>query len=293
MRFTWLLSPIHVIRLVQMMKDISGKVAVITGGGGLLGRGMAIAFAREGMDIVLADLNEEAANKVADEIRALGRNVLVVGVDVTDPAAVESLADQAYAAFGQTNVLCNNTGKAILRPFEELTLDDWQLGLGANLMGVIHGVHAFLPRMIAQEGDAHIVNTSSMSGVGRADLRHENATYVTSKFAVVGLTESMAPALEKYGIGVSVLCPGMTVADPTQPLAYKMPSAEWYRDNLLGPEDIALEVICGIRENRLHIFPHRAGLGEVEGRHVRILEGFRQAASTSPILGKYKTRNPT
>ena len=144
---------------------------------------------------------------------------------------------------------------------------------------------AFLPRLLAQGGERHIVNTSSMSGVGRADLRALNAPYVTAKFAVVGLSEVMAPSLAEHGIDVSVLCPGFAVADPESWTSFPMPSAAWYEHNLLGADDVATEVVHGIRERRLHIFPHRAGRGEVEGRHARLIEGFDQAARTSRPLG--------
>jgi NAD(P)-dependent dehydrogenase (short-subunit alcohol dehydrogenase family) len=266
------------------MEDREGQVAVITGGGGLLGRGMALTFAKAGIDLVLADLNAEAAIRVAEEVRALGRRAIPVAVDVTDPVAVEALAERAWGEFGKVNLLCNNAGAVVLKPFEALSLADWGKVLGPNLMGVIHGVHAFLPRMITQGGSRHIVNTSSMSGVGLARLREINAPYVTTKFAVVGLTETMAPAMAKHGIGVSVLCPGMTVANPSQPMVYRTPSAEWYRDNLLGPLEVGQEVLHAVDENRLYIFPHRAGLGEVEGRHAQVLAGFAQAAATSPPL---------
>lgn len=263
------------------MADWTGRVAVITGGGGLLGRGMARVFAEAGMDVVAADLRLEAAESVAEEVRGLGRQALAVEVNVADPASMEALAESAYAEFGKVNVLCNNAGAAVLKPYPELTLDDWTKVLGANLMGVIHGVHAFLPRLIAQadRGPRHIVNTSSMSGVGLANLRQLNVPYVTTKFAVVGLTEALNPILVEHGIHAAVLCPGMTVADPSQPMTYRMPSAEWYKDNLLGPLDVGREVLASLEEKRLYVFPHEAGLDEVIQRHEGVVEGFRQAVA--------------
>jgi NAD(P)-dependent dehydrogenase (short-subunit alcohol dehydrogenase family) len=260
-----------------------GKTAVITGGGGLLGRGMALAFAREGMSVVVADLDEGRARATAKEVEALGVRAIAVRTDVTDRASFAELADRAYAEFGAVHVLCNNAGTAVLKRFEDLTYDDWDRVLAVQFGGVLNGVQTFLPRLIAQGGERHVVNTSSMSGVGRADLRTFNAPYVTAKFAVVGLTEVMAPALAEHGIGVSVLCPGYTVPDPAAVTTFPMPSAAWYEHNLLGTDAVAQEVVHGIREERLYIFPHRAGLGEVVGRHERILEGFAQAALTSPL----------
>jgi len=263
------------------------RCAVITGGGGLLGRGMARTFARAGMHVVVADLDPDAAAAAAREVEALGRRALAVPTDVTDPQSVEDLASAAYQAFGGVHLLCLNAGVAQLKPLEELTLEDWSKVLSVQLWGVIHGVHAFLPRLLEQEGERHIVATSSMSGVGRADLRTLNAPYVTAKFAVVGLVETMAPALAPHGIGVSVLCPGMTVADPEAMRAapiWAMPSARWYEHNLLTADQVAEEVLRGVEEQRLHIFPHRAGRAEVEQRHDRLMEAFVQAERTSPPL---------
>ncbi len=265
------------------MRDFEGRCAVITGGGGLLGRGLATVFARAGMNIVVADIDEEAAAVTAAEVEAIGTRAVAVKTDVTEPDSVESLADRAYEQFGAVHVLCNNAGAAVLKPFVELTRADWERVLSIQWGGVLNGILAFLPRLLVQGGDRHIVNTSSMSGVGLADLRLLNAPYVTAKFAVVGLTEVMAPSLAEHGIGVSVLCPGYTVSDPAK-VTFAMPSAAWYEHNLLTAEPVAREVLSGIREGRLHIFPHRAGRGEVEGRHLRLLEGFDQAAHTSPPL---------
>jgi NAD(P)-dependent dehydrogenase (short-subunit alcohol dehydrogenase family) len=266
------------------MDTFEGRAAVITGGGGLLGRGMANRFAAAGMHIVVSDIDAAKATAVAEQVASdHGVRTLAVATDVSDPQSVDALAARAYAEFGSVHLLCNNAGAAVLRPFVELTRDDWDRVLGVQFHGVLNGVLAFLPRMIDQGGDAHIVNTSSMSGVGLASLRSLNAPYVTAKFAVVGLSEVMAPAVADAGIGVSVLCPGFTVADPAAfDGPWSMPSAAWYEHNLLSTEQVADEVFEGVREGRLHIFPHRAGLGEVEGRHELLLEGFRQAARTSP-----------
>jgi NAD(P)-dependent dehydrogenase (short-subunit alcohol dehydrogenase family) len=267
------------------MKDLAGKCAVITGGAGLLGRGMALAFAKQKMKVVVADIHEDRLGDTVSAVRALGAEVIGVPTDVTKPEAFEALADAAFGRFGEVNVVCLNAGLAILKPFEQLTRDDWQRVLSVQFGGVLNGVLTFLPRLIAQGGDRHFVLTSSMSGVGRGDMRLLNAPYVTAKFAVVGMTEVMAPAMAPHGIGVSVLCPGMTVADPAASRAadqWAMPSAAWYRHNLLDAAQVAEEVIHGIRENRLHIFPHQLGRGEVEGRYAKLMESFDQAERTSP-----------
>ncbi|MGE0878758.1 MAG: SDR family NAD(P)-dependent oxidoreductase [Acidimicrobiia bacterium] len=274
-----------------MITDFAGRTAVITGGGGLLGRGMATAFARAGMNVVVADLDADAALATVDVARVLGSaaRLMATAADVTDPESMRQLADATYEAFGEVNVLCLNAGLAILKPFEQLTRDDWHRVLDVQFGGVLNGVLEFLPRLIAQGGDRHIVATSSMSGVGRADLRSLNAPYVTAKFAVVGLTEVMEPALRPHGIGVSVLCPGMTVADPPalrESNVWAMPSAAWYRDNLLDEYQVGEEVLHGIREGRTHIFPHRSGRAEVDDRHAMLSAAFDAAERTSPPINQ-------
>jgi NAD(P)-dependent dehydrogenase (short-subunit alcohol dehydrogenase family) len=267
-----------------MLSFASGCV-IITGGGGLLGRGLALAFARRGASVVVADVNGAAALAVADEVAAVpGTRALAVTADVTDRASMHALAAAACDAFGAVRVLCNNAGLAILKPFAELTPQDWSRVLDIQLWGVLNGTYAFLPRLIAQPERSHIVNTSSMSGVGRADLRTGNAPYVTAKFAVTGLSEVMRPALAEHNIGVSVLCPGFTRADPGKVTSFPLPSADWYRDNLLSPDQVAEETITGIMEDRLHIFPHRAGRQEVTDHQDLLLRAYDQADRTSPAL---------
>ncbi len=258
------------------------QCAVITGGGGLLGRAMATAFARQGMNVVVADINPALLKLSVEAIQEAGGEALAVETDVGNAEAMEALAAAAYDRFGQVNRLCLNAGKAMLKPFEQLTRADWDAVMGPQWNGVLNGILAFLPRLIEQGGDRHIVLTSSMSGVGRADLRTLNAPYVVAKFATVGLTEVMAPSLEKLGIGTSVLCPGFAVANPESHTSFSMPSAEWYKDNLLNAGQVADEVLKGIEEKRLYIFTHRSGREEVLGRHERLMQGFDQADRTAP-----------
>lgn len=262
----------------------AGGCAVITGGAGLLGRAMALAFARQGMTIVLADIETERLEAAADPIRQERVEVATFQVDVADPAEVDALAAFAFDRFGQVNRLCLNAGIAILKPFDQLSREDWSKVLGVQFGGVLNGITAFLPHLIRQGGDRHVLLTSSMSGVGRADLRPLNAPYVVAKFATTGLGEVMASPLAEHGIGVSILCPGMTVSDPAAMRGTKWPmaSAAWYENNLLDADQVASEVLAGIAEGRLHIFPHRLGRQEVIDRHAKLMEGFDQAERTSP-----------
>ena len=268
------------------MDRFEGGCAVITGGSGLLGRAMATAFARAGMNVVIADLDGDAMSSVAVEVEALGRQVLVVRTDGSRAEDMDALSDAVYARFGQVNPLCLNAGTAVLKPVLELSREDWDKVLGAQFNGVMNGIHSFLKRMAGQEGEPHIVITSSMSGVGRADMRSLNAPYVTAKFAVTGLVEVLAAPLAEAGIGISVLCPGMSVADPESLRGHEWPmaSAAFYSDNMLSAEQVAEEVVHGVREGRLHIFPHRKGREEVLARHALLMKGFDQADRTAPAV---------
>jgi len=185
--------------------NIAGEVAVITGGASGIGRGTALALARRGADIVLADINDARLASVSDEIRALGRRVLTVHCDVSRDEDVERLAVEAETTLGPVGLLMNNAGVVLRGALEEIGIADWQWCFGINVFGVIRGVHAFLPRMIARRR-GYIINTGSVAGL--VALTGEGAPYVASKFAVVGMTEALALYCRPLGIGVSLLCPG-------------------------------------------------------------------------------------
>lgn len=189
------------------MQSLEDKVAVITGAGSGIGRAIALALADAGVKIVVADINEASAIVVAEEIRNKGMESLSVRCDVSNLAAVQNLAAASYDAFGRVEILCNNAGIS-WRPFRSVldaTLDDWRFILGINLWGVLHGLDAFLPRMRAQEGEKHIVNTASLAAL----FPHEgHAPYNSSKAAVVALSETMATELAPHGFGVTALMAG-------------------------------------------------------------------------------------
>ena len=189
------------------MRDLKGRVAVITGAGSGMGRSMALSLAREGVDIVVADIEPEWAGKVKAEIETLGREAIVVRTDVSDAASVNQLADQAFDRFGKVDILINNAGVTLV-PFRavwETSLADFQWVLKVNLYGVIHGIHAFVPRMRAQPGDKHIVNTSSLAGIVTVPGA---SPYVASKVAVTGLSDTIREELAADNFGVTVLLPG-------------------------------------------------------------------------------------
>ncbi|MYI82517.1 MAG: SDR family NAD(P)-dependent oxidoreductase, partial [Chloroflexi bacterium] len=145
----------------RLVEQLEGKVAVVTGGGSGIGEGIATACADAGMRVVIADIEADAAERVANALREGGAESIAVQTDVTDPDALDALADEAYAAFGAVHLLCNNAGVISVGEIASTTPADWQWLFGVNLFGVVHGIQAFVPRMREQGGEAHIVNTGS------------------------------------------------------------------------------------------------------------------------------------
>lgn len=259
------------------MTGLDGRVAVVTGGASGIGRAMAERFARERAKVVVADVDERALAAVVDSIKARGGEGLGVPTDVTDLASVQALAAAAFRAFGKVNVLCNNAGVALWGGLESATHRDWQWVLGVNLWGVIHGVEAFVPPMIASKEPGHIVNTASMAGlVATRGL----GVYNTSKYAVVGLSETLAKDLRPYHIGVSVLCP-MGVATQIRESARSRPAAleneapsatepVELMGRTLAPAVVAEMVLSAIHANRLYVITHEEGLEALRRRHERL-----------------------
>jgi NAD(P)-dependent dehydrogenase (short-subunit alcohol dehydrogenase family) len=193
-----------------MIERLAGKVAVVTGGASGIGRAMGERFARDGMKVVLADVEQPALDATAAELQAEGLDVTGVVTDVSDFASVEALRDAALAAHGAVHLLCNNAGVgagAEGRMWDH-TLNDWRWALDVNVWGVIHGIKAFVPAMLAQGDEGHVVNTSSGNG-GLAPLPG-TPIYALTKSAVVTLSESLYAQLDAAGarVGASVLFPG-------------------------------------------------------------------------------------
>jgi NAD(P)-dependent dehydrogenase (short-subunit alcohol dehydrogenase family) len=191
------------------MKDFAGKTAVITGAASGIGRAIAERCVDAGVTVVLADIEQGALERAGAELQARGGAVLCVRTDVSKRADVEALADAAYGEFGAVHLLFNNAGVGAGGAAWEATWNDWEWVMGVNLWGVIHGVKVFLPRMIAQNTECHVVNTSSGAGLIAGA---GSAPYVTTKHAVVALSESIFLALQqrKSLVKVTVVCPGTT-----------------------------------------------------------------------------------
>ena len=186
--------------------DLRGKVVVITGGGSGIGRATAVLLAHHGATVHLADINLEAAEGVAREIGAAGGTAVAHLLDVSDPDAVERFAGAVFAAEGHVDVLHNNAGIGHGGNVESTTIEDWQRVIGVNLLGVAYGIHAFVPRMLAQGRPASVINTASQAGLTPAP---KMAPYCASKYGVVGLTESLNAELSSRGIHFTAICPGI------------------------------------------------------------------------------------
>jgi NAD(P)-dependent dehydrogenase (short-subunit alcohol dehydrogenase family) len=245
-----------------------GRVAVVTGGAGGIGLALARAFAARGAKIVLADVDDAALARAGKELASAGAEVLAVAADVTKRASMLSLADAAFARFAATHILCNNAGIAIAGPLVGADPDDWQTTMAINFWGVVHGIDAFLPRMIEQRQGGHVVNTSSMAGLVGMDWL---GIYCATKFAVLGLSESLRRELAPRGIGVSVLCPMLVETRITENSARTLgraappggagggsdPSATMtLQGGVIAAPEVARRVVRAIETNAFYVFTH-------------------------------------
>ena len=275
------------------MESLKDKVVVITGAGNGIGRGLAAAFADEGARLVLADLDGSALEATRSELPA-ATPVTLVTMNVRDEKAVAALADQAFEICGEVHVLCNNAGVGCSGLAWELSIEDWEWLLGVNLMGVVHGIRSFVPRMMNQGSRAHVVNTSSMMGLLAAPGL---GGYAASKHAVVAISESlrMDLATQDADVGVSVLCPGpvntRVYAEPGRPAASKAADAarpdrvaqvkelKELMASAMSPSAVAEIVLEAIRQNRFYVFSHPEYVPGIEGRHQEIQQTVGAAES--------------
>lgn len=280
------------------MRELTKRVAVVTGAASGIGFAMSERFAAEQMSIVMADIEQAALDTAAEKIRALGVEVLAKVVDVSKAEAVEELAAETYARFGAVHVLCNNAGVGGGGAQATLTVAEWNWVLGVNLHGVVHGIASFLPRMVASGEDGHIVNTASMAGhLAFGGMGPYNA----SKFAVVGISEALFHELAPTKIGVSCLCPGW-VATRINESSRNRPSdvpervtrpedaarAEYVASviaNGLPPSKIADLVHDAIVSDTFWIFSHPDMLAGVRQRANEIMAGVNPGSGDVTAIG--------
>jgi len=268
------------------MDNLPGKTAFITGAASGIGFALARVFAREGMKVVVADVEQSALDRAVSELVAGGAEAIGVQVDVTDRAAVANARDAALDAFGAVHLLCNNAGVNAAGPLFDATYKDWDWVMGVNFWGVVHGVHEFLSELMRHGTDAHVVNTASVGGlVGMRNLGIYNA----AKFGVVGLTEALRADMEGHGVGVSVLCPGVVrtslttsernrpahlTDEPSPSVADVAPESDAPPAGT-DPMDLAEQVLEAVRANQFFINTHAEWQPLVGQRHQAIDAGFQ------------------
>ncbi|MFD2176410.1 SDR family NAD(P)-dependent oxidoreductase [Veronia pacifica] len=244
------------------MKNIKDKHVLVTGAGSGIGRATAIAFAQEGAKLWLVDINELGNKETADTIRESGGEVSVHYCDVTDAEAMNELANTIHQQIDHIDILVNNAGIGAAGRFIDTQLESWQKVLSVNVMGVVHGCHAFLPRMVEaakrnRKQAGHVINLSSLAGYfAPPDL----SIYSTSKFAVFGFSESLRADMAKYGIGVSTICPGIVYTPIVEnalaegEMAEKPESLDkmvaFYKKRNFLPHRVAEQIVKAVKRNK-------------------------------------------
>jgi NAD(P)-dependent dehydrogenase (short-subunit alcohol dehydrogenase family) len=191
--------------------EFKGKVALVTGSSGGIGRAIAIAMAKEGADVMLASRNIANMEKVKEEIEALGQKAAVIRCDISDDASVAAMKEEALKAFGDLDILVNNAAVGIRGSLEDVSLDDWKFMINTNLMGYIRVIHAFLPHFM-KRGNGYIVNVSSIQAMAYG-AEMLNTPYITTKAGIIGLSDCLSSYLRPRGIKVSCLIPGGVITD--------------------------------------------------------------------------------
>jgi NAD(P)-dependent dehydrogenase (short-subunit alcohol dehydrogenase family) len=266
------------------MRDLNDRVAVITGASSGIGRATALALAREGMRLHLVARREHELGKACEKAREYGVPVAVHVQDVCDAHAMKALAERIVESEGRVDLLFNNAGAGVAKKFLDTTEDDWRWLMDLNVFGVVHGVQAFLPHML-ERGEGLIINTASLGGLAASQL----AAYSTSKFAVVGLSESLLVDYGNRGIRVMVVCPGMVATEmvqasidsgrhylPTDPDGAKFKALLERRG--AAPETIAKDIVRGVKRGRFLV---------VTPTHARMLWSIRK---WFPAVARWLTR---
>jgi NAD(P)-dependent dehydrogenase (short-subunit alcohol dehydrogenase family) len=274
---------------MSKLEQLSGKVAVVTGGASGIGKGIARRLMAQGMRVVIADVERAALDRTAAEIGAVA-----VLTDVSSRESVQALADEVLRRFGAVDVVCNNAGVGSMAHIAEMKTSDWTWLINVNLWGVIHGVDVFLPILSRNEGGGHIVNTASIGGLSTMPGL---GAYCATKFAVVGLSETLAQELAGAGskVGVTILCPG-PVRTNIKASARNRPASlargglvdtdlekteVGARVRWLEPDEAGDIVVRAIRRGDLYAFTHPEMKSNITDRHRVIEEAFDTAAAQS------------
>jgi NAD(P)-dependent dehydrogenase (short-subunit alcohol dehydrogenase family) len=268
------------------MREFNGKTAFITGGASGIGLALAQAFAKEGMKVMLADVETGALEQAVAGLRDVGADIRGIHCDVADAGSVERAAQATFDAFGHVHVLCNNAGVAAAGGIDNISVDNWRWVIDVNLMGVLHGIKSFLPHIREHGEGGHIVNTASMAGIN-GGLGF--SPYAASKFAVVAMSEGLLMHLKPRGIGVSVLCPHfvrtaigqsgrnrperygpVTPLDPASPAAAMIAELARLIEAGVESSDVAARVLAAIRDDEFYVFTHPNMRELVDGRFAAI-----------------------
>ena len=240
------------------LKTLQGKRVLVTGAASGIGRSTALAFAREGAELLLCDLDAGRIEPVRQQVVALGARCSTHGVDVSNEAAMHALADDVHRSGGALDVLVNNAGVAYLGSFFDSPVDSWNRVMNINLMGVVHGVRCFGPTMHAAGGARRIVNVASLAGIAPAP---NMTSYAASKFAVIGFSESLALELrlKESGVGVTIVCPGIINTPITRNASNASPQftatnlaklQAYYDAKGVSPDVVAASIVDGVRNER-------------------------------------------
>jgi NAD(P)-dependent dehydrogenase (short-subunit alcohol dehydrogenase family) len=283
------------------MKEIRDRVAVVTGAASGIGRGMAEAFASANMKVVLSDVRAEALDATTKALRERGATVESVVADVRDPDAVQHLADRTLEVFGAVHVVCNNAGIASSSSLLwEAPLEEWDWHLGVMVMGTVHGIRSFVPILLEQGDEGHVVNTASMGGLIAGS--HTEAVYMTAKHAVVALSEGLQDQLASVSdrVKCSVLCPAFVTSDVydsyeelrpegvkshlgTEEGRQMVTGMKHFLDSGMPARDAGEIVLQAIRDERFYILTHPGWASMVEGRMRGILDGTGPLRPAPPL----------